>query len=385
MLSLLVDGSDVFTGDTLFKGSVGGVRAPGQHELRRPQALDHGRAARAAARDDDPPRPHGSDDGRRRARVQRASCASGAARTPRTAANARRWARRRRSCCSATTTTAGTRPGSAGPTDRDDIVPGSQGLASVRRHEPRAVRRTLGHHAPDRKRIRCGGRRDRPAVLGAGQPVAAAITPVIVALTSEAPQEARREDPDRRGLAQDAPGHRGPPARRPRLRGPRPRGGARSRSIRGRPTIRSACASPSARSFFTRQRDRAGARHRRCWPSAIAAVVVTASELAIFGDSVSAAAPHDLLRRQAAQRDADTDGDADRRRRRPTPEKSATPTATPSETPTPTPSATRDGDAERGAERRDARARGRHRRPPRSLGVWPRTGSRPRASPARRG
>jgi hydroxyacylglutathione hydrolase len=29
MLSLLVDGSDVFTGDTLFRGSVGGVRAPG--------------------------------------------------------------------------------------------------------------------------------------------------------------------------------------------------------------------------------------------------------------------------------------------------------------------------------------------------------------------
>lgn len=29
MLSLLANGSDVFTGDTLFKGSVGGVRAPG--------------------------------------------------------------------------------------------------------------------------------------------------------------------------------------------------------------------------------------------------------------------------------------------------------------------------------------------------------------------
>jgi len=29
MVSLLVDGADVFTGDTLFKGSVGGVRAPG--------------------------------------------------------------------------------------------------------------------------------------------------------------------------------------------------------------------------------------------------------------------------------------------------------------------------------------------------------------------
>jgi glyoxylase-like metal-dependent hydrolase (beta-lactamase superfamily II) len=29
MLSFLIDGSDVFTGDTLFKGSVGGVKAPG--------------------------------------------------------------------------------------------------------------------------------------------------------------------------------------------------------------------------------------------------------------------------------------------------------------------------------------------------------------------
>jgi hydroxyacylglutathione hydrolase len=29
MLNFLIDGSDVFTGDTLFKGSVGGVRAPG--------------------------------------------------------------------------------------------------------------------------------------------------------------------------------------------------------------------------------------------------------------------------------------------------------------------------------------------------------------------
>ena len=29
MLALVVDGTDVFTGDTLFKGSVGGVRAPG--------------------------------------------------------------------------------------------------------------------------------------------------------------------------------------------------------------------------------------------------------------------------------------------------------------------------------------------------------------------
>ncbi|MDQ6745331.1 MAG: MBL fold metallo-hydrolase [Actinomycetota bacterium] len=38
MVSLLVNGADVFTGDTLFKGSVGGVRAPGSTtyaDLRR--------------------------------------------------------------------------------------------------------------------------------------------------------------------------------------------------------------------------------------------------------------------------------------------------------------------------------------------------------------
>ena len=45
MLDLLVDGNELFTGDTLFKGSVGGVRAPGSHDLRGPQALDHGRAS----------------------------------------------------------------------------------------------------------------------------------------------------------------------------------------------------------------------------------------------------------------------------------------------------------------------------------------------------
>jgi glyoxylase-like metal-dependent hydrolase (beta-lactamase superfamily II) len=50
MLALVVDGSDVFTGDTLFKGSVGGVRAPGHTtyaDLRSSimdtlMALDHG-------------------------------------------------------------------------------------------------------------------------------------------------------------------------------------------------------------------------------------------------------------------------------------------------------------------------------------------------------
>ena len=36
MLNFVVNDSDVFTGDTLFKGSVGGVRAPGSTTLRGP-------------------------------------------------------------------------------------------------------------------------------------------------------------------------------------------------------------------------------------------------------------------------------------------------------------------------------------------------------------
>ena len=40
----------MFTGDTLFKNSVGGVRAPGHTHLRRPARLDHGHADGAAAR-----------------------------------------------------------------------------------------------------------------------------------------------------------------------------------------------------------------------------------------------------------------------------------------------------------------------------------------------
>ena len=43
MLNFTVDGH-VFTGDTLFKHSIGGVRAPGIDVLRGHQALDHGRA-----------------------------------------------------------------------------------------------------------------------------------------------------------------------------------------------------------------------------------------------------------------------------------------------------------------------------------------------------
>ena len=49
MLNLLVDGKELFTGDTLFKGSVGGVRAPGSTSVRGHQALDHGSDPHAPA------------------------------------------------------------------------------------------------------------------------------------------------------------------------------------------------------------------------------------------------------------------------------------------------------------------------------------------------
>ena len=86
------------------------------HDLRGPQALDHGHAARAPARDRHPPRPHRAHDGRRGVgtnafvRVWRGLDPEG----DRAVHRARRA--RRRSCCSATTTTAATRPGCAGPT-----------------------------------------------------------------------------------------------------------------------------------------------------------------------------------------------------------------------------------------------------------------------------
>ena len=125
MLSLLVEGN-VFTGDTLFKNSVGGVRAPGHTtyaDLRHsimdvllalpPETVIRpGHTEPTTVAD-------GVGDTTR-------SCASGAAWTPRATSRAPRWASRPRSCCSATTTTAATRPGCAGPTARDDIVGGSQ-------------------------------------------------------------------------------------------------------------------------------------------------------------------------------------------------------------------------------------------------------------------
>ena len=116
MLSLLVGGTDVFTGDTLFKGSVGGVRAPGstsyddlKHSIMEvlltlpPETtIRPGHTEPTTVGDELESngfvriwRGEDEEDGR--------ECR-------------RRWARRPRSCCSATTTTAGTRRGCAGPT-----------------------------------------------------------------------------------------------------------------------------------------------------------------------------------------------------------------------------------------------------------------------------
>src|SRR5438128_5455598 len=104
----------VFTGDTLFRNSVGGVRAPGHTsytdlrdsimgtlmELPGETIIYPGHAARARS-----PR-SGSPT---------ASSAYGGGLTPRAQSPAPRWGSRRRSCCSQRTTTAAPRRGCAGP------------------------------------------------------------------------------------------------------------------------------------------------------------------------------------------------------------------------------------------------------------------------------
>ena len=71
MLNFVVNGTDVFTGDTLFKGSVGGVKAPGSTsfaDLKRSimdLLMKLPPETRAASG------PHRSDDGRRRVGAER--------------------------------------------------------------------------------------------------------------------------------------------------------------------------------------------------------------------------------------------------------------------------------------------------------------------------
>ena len=79
-LAFLIDGTDVFTADVLFKGTVGGTMAPGRQRLRRPQGLGDA-ADGAAAGDPRPPRPPRADDDRRGVGAATPSCGSGAAST----------------------------------------------------------------------------------------------------------------------------------------------------------------------------------------------------------------------------------------------------------------------------------------------------------------
>ena len=125
MLALLVDGQ-VFTGDTLFKGSVGGVRAPGQHELRGPEVVDHGRAGDAAAGDGRAPRPHRPDDDRRRAARPTRSSASGAASTPRATGPCTALGEPATLVLLGDDYDGGHKAWVRWPDGRDDIVPGSQ-------------------------------------------------------------------------------------------------------------------------------------------------------------------------------------------------------------------------------------------------------------------
>ena len=127
MLSFLVNDEEVFTGDTLFKGSVGGVRAPGStsfEDLRHSimdvlMKLPPETAVRPGHTD---PTTIG-DEWEQNAfvRVWRGL-------DPESDEQLHgRRARRPRSCCWRPTTTAATRPGSAGTrSGKDDIVPGSR-------------------------------------------------------------------------------------------------------------------------------------------------------------------------------------------------------------------------------------------------------------------
>ena len=123
MLSLLVGGTDVFTGDTLFKGSVGGVRAPGstsyddlKHSIMEVLlALPPETTIRPGHTDPTTVGDELETNGFVRDLARRGWRGDGRVHGA--------WARKRRSCCSATTTTAGTRRGCAGPTGATTSCP----------------------------------------------------------------------------------------------------------------------------------------------------------------------------------------------------------------------------------------------------------------------
>ena len=164
----------VFTGDTLFKNSVGGVQSAGSHHLHRPEGLDHGHADGAAARHDHLPGPRRPEHRRTGVELEPASSASGAAWTRRAPSPAPRSASPPRWCCSATTTTAARRPGCAGRTARTTSCPGRR---SSGRREGRLLTAGPGcRKAPTRLRFvgfrvwRARARRSRPRACSARRP-----------------------------------------------------------------------------------------------------------------------------------------------------------------------------------------------------------------------
>ena len=175
-----------------------------------------------------------------------------------------------------------------------------------------------------------------PLFWDRGSLVAAAITPVIVALTSEGLKKPVEKIPTvgvwrktPQGTAVRQPGGRDFEVHDPEEE--------RVEVDPGQTDDPFGLREPERGSFFTRKRI-VLALVTGALAFGIAAVVVTASELAIFGDSVSR--QHRTTFFGGKQRNATpTPTATPTATSTATPEKSATPTATPSKTPTPTPSA----------------------------------------------
>ena len=117
---------EVFTGDTLFKGSVGGVRAPGSTSYADLKSSIMDMLADAPAGDRRAARAHGPDDDRRRAGDQRLHARSGAASTPRATAPCTALGEPATLVLLGDDYDGGHKAWVRWPDGRDDIVPGSQ-------------------------------------------------------------------------------------------------------------------------------------------------------------------------------------------------------------------------------------------------------------------
>ena len=125
MLNFVVNGGDVFTGDTLFKGSVGGVRAPGSTSF---EDLKHSIMDVLMELPPDTRLHPGHTDPTTVGEEWESNPSSGSgAGSTRRAPSAAGWATRRpRSCCSAPDYDGGHKAWVRWPDGRDDIVPGSR-------------------------------------------------------------------------------------------------------------------------------------------------------------------------------------------------------------------------------------------------------------------